>query len=187
MEHKSKHQKIHIIGGAGSGKTTLANRLAEEFGYPNYDLDHIGWGEHGKIPLQKRMEEIEKIVAQPNWITEGVYLWWIDPLLAQADLIIWLDIPYPITSWRIIKRHIKASLRGNNPHAGLKNLVIFLIGVGEHYYRKHPVTPAGPDDDFSLTRAAIKSELGRCMHKVVHCRSAKDIARLQACLVEEMV
>ena len=161
--------------------------MAEEFVYPNYDLDRIGWGKQGKVPLQQRMEAIDKIVAQPNWITEGVYLWWIDPLLEQADLIIWLDIPYPVTSWRIIKRHIRASLRGNNPHAGLKNLVTFLIGVGEYNYRKHPVTPAGPDDDFSLTRAAVRNELGRHMNKVVHCRSAKDVARLQARLAEKMV
>ena len=35
--------KIHIIGGPGSGKTWLADRLSAEFNVPAFDLDDIFW------------------------------------------------------------------------------------------------------------------------------------------------
>ena len=35
--------RIHIIGGAGSGKTTLARRLGTLLDAPYYDLDEIGY------------------------------------------------------------------------------------------------------------------------------------------------
>ena len=31
--------KIHIIGGSGSGKTFLADKLSKELGVQHYDLD----------------------------------------------------------------------------------------------------------------------------------------------------
>lgn len=35
--------KIHIVGGGGSGKTFLAERLSREYGIQHYDLDDIYW------------------------------------------------------------------------------------------------------------------------------------------------
>ena len=43
--------KIHIVGGPGSGKTFLAEKLSRELGIPHYDLDDIQWaneGDYGK-------------------------------------------------------------------------------------------------------------------------------------------
>lgn len=33
--------KIHIIGGPGSGKTFLAEKLSSQFWIPHYDLDDL--------------------------------------------------------------------------------------------------------------------------------------------------
>ena len=35
--------KIHIIGGSGSGKTYLADKLSKEYGITHYDLDELQW------------------------------------------------------------------------------------------------------------------------------------------------
>ena len=35
--------KIHIVGGPGSGKTYLAEKLSRELGSPHYDLDDVQW------------------------------------------------------------------------------------------------------------------------------------------------
>ncbi|MCP5097273.1 MAG: hypothetical protein GY943_17135 [Chloroflexi bacterium] len=171
-------QKIHIIGGAGTGKTTLASKLSAKLGYPCYYLDHIGWNETGKVPLDKRMSDVNQIIAKPQWITEGVFLWWTDPLLENADVIIWLDLPFSITVWRILKRHVLASLRGNNPHSGIKLLIKFVYGTAKQHYRKEPLVPASPDDDFAITRAATKQIIGKYEEKLIHYRRSKEVAQI---------
>ena len=167
------------MGGAGSGKTTLARWLTAALDYPCYELDQVGWTAVGKVPLSQRLTTIEQIASQPNWITEGAFLWWTDRLLAEADVIVWLDLPFPITSWRIIKRHILASWRGNNPHAGIMNLLRFIVGVGQSYYRQEPIQPQGPDDDFAITRAATRQILSHYHYKLIHCRQQREIEQFQ--------
>jgi shikimate kinase len=36
-----RYQRIHIIGGSGSGKSTIRAKLAAEVGIPVYDLDDL--------------------------------------------------------------------------------------------------------------------------------------------------
>lgn len=111
---ETRSLKIHIIGGPGSGKTTLARCIASKFGVPHYDLDHV---------LMKYGDQVEPITReafslaqQPGWVTEGVFLLWVDPLLCAADTIVLLEIPWQLAVWRILRRHINLSLRGINPH-----------------------------------------------------------------------
>jgi adenylate kinase family enzyme len=165
------YEKIHIIGGAGSGKTTLANLLSDRLGFPNFDLDKIGWRAHQKVPLDARLEVIDEILSRHRWITEGVFLWWTYALLEVADVIVWLDIPFRVAAWRIFKRHIIASIQRNNPHPGIINLFKFLHGVGTGYYKRPAIQPESRDDDFAITRAATEDLLKKYPDKVAHCRN----------------
>jgi len=53
-------QKIHIMGSAGSGKTTLAIWLSNALQISAFHLDQIGWNEAGKVSLDKRMSDISE-------------------------------------------------------------------------------------------------------------------------------
>lgn len=175
--------RIHIIGGPGSGKTTLAGRLAARTGSPAIDLDRIGYGEHGeKRSLAERRAAVAKIAPEPAWITEGIYLWWTDELLHWADVILWLDPPWRVAARRIVTRHLIASLRGSNRHAGIRLLVSFLRSA-RRYYRDPAREPAGPDDDGAVTRAATETVLARFRSKLIHCRSAAEVTELAHLLV----
>jgi hypothetical protein len=72
-------------------------------------------------------EDARAIAAESGWIAAGNFLIWTDPLLYQADVIVWLEIPWPIAIWRIISRHIIKSLRGINPYPGLRGIKLLLI------------------------------------------------------------
>lgn len=169
-------RRIHIIGMAGSGKTTLARQVADCLNAPCYELDVIGYenGFGAKRPLEQRQADIQKIVEQPSWIVEGAFLWWVDDLLAHADTIVWLDLHWRLCWWRIVVRHIKADLVRNNRHPGFRNMLRFAVGGRPYYTNPVPVTPSAPDDD-RANRAAVAQVLTAYEDKVVHCRRPADV------------
>lgn len=120
------------------------------------------------------------IIEQPRWVTEGAFLWWTEPLLEAADLIVWLDLPFRITGWRIVKRHVQLNLAGTNRHPDTGKLVRFLYRVWERQSRQTPLIPSAPDDDGATTRMAEAEVLAAHADKVIRCSGPADVARLKA-------
>lgn len=104
--------RIHIIGGAGSGKSFIAEQLGKQFNIPYFDLDNIFWdnnaNEYGvKAPLKVRDSKLKEIVEKPSWILEGVYFKWVAPSFKLADKIFVLNTPIEIQEERIWNRYEK--------------------------------------------------------------------------------
>lgn len=182
MNQPEKPKCIHIIGGAGSGKTTLAQQLGSHLGLPCYHLDKVAYegGAGRKIALDVKLESIRSIITQRGWITEGAFLWWTDPLLKAADVIIWLDLPFHISAWRIVKRHVQLSLSGTNPHPGTLKLIHFLGRILVRQTRKTALVPKALDDDAATTRIAEAQILSKYSDKVIHCTRPVDVVKLKA-------
>ena len=183
MRQQDRAQRVHIVGGPGSGKTTVALDLGRRIGVPAYDLDEIGYqgGAGDRRPLDARLADVCAIAAQPGWVTEGVFLGWTDELLRAADVILWLDMPWRVAAWRIIARHVRASLAGTNRHPGILRLLRFLR-FAMRYYRASEARPVVLDNDGSNSRAATSGHLEPFWGKVVLCRSADDVETLLASL-----
>ena len=173
--------RIHIVGSAGSGKTTLARQLSAQLAAPCYDLDEIAYvgGYGAKIPLETRLASLQPILAQPAWVTEGAFLWWTAALMDAADLIVWLDMPVYVNGWRIVTRHVRLSWAGTNRHPGFVKMVRFLVHVLRKQMRNTPIIPKAPDDDAATTRAATGEFLRAFQHKTIHCRRPADVARFR--------
>jgi shikimate kinase len=172
-------RRIHIIGGSGSGKTTLARVLARRLSVPAYDLDEVAYegGAGAKRTLGARLADVHRITAEPGWVTEGIYLWWTEAFLQAADVIVWLDLPWRIAAWRIVARHARASLAGNNRHPGLRKLCRFLRVARSYYVPGARHAPSAPDDDGATSRMATAQCLEALSARVVRCRHAADVAR----------
>ena len=107
--------KIHIIGGPGSGKTTLANKLSKELGIEHYDLDDLQWDNRSncygtKRDPAERDAMLSTLLEQDDWIIEGVYYKWCEKCFEDADKIYLLRVPRATWRARIIRRFVKRKL-----------------------------------------------------------------------------
>jgi adenylate kinase family enzyme len=108
--------KIHIIGGTGSGKTTLSRALANKFDLKIYELDDYYWKSEDNYTKKLTYDEMcstfsNLVKDEENFITEGCYYECIDELLEKADVIVFLNTPFKVRRKRIYMRFIKTKLR----------------------------------------------------------------------------
>jgi adenylate kinase family enzyme len=171
--------RIHIMGPAGSGKTTLAQQLASSLNIPFYEMDYIAWEEGypgTERSLETRLCDIEHIAAQPAWVAEGIFLTWTDELLRVADYIVWLDIPWPVAIKRIIIRRLRRSLARANPPSSLLKQLQFLKYIVIYYFGKNQKD----------TRRFIVQHLKIYDEKVRHLRYPSDVeAFFKSILIQE--
>ena len=106
--------KIHIVGGPGSGKTFLAEKLSRKLGIPHYDLDDIQWanetGYGKKRDIAERDALLEQILQRDDWIMEGVYYAWCGRCFEDADRIYLMTVPRPVYRFRILRRFLRRKL-----------------------------------------------------------------------------
>jgi adenylate kinase family enzyme len=123
-------EKIVIIGSAGAGKSTLAQELGSILNITVYHLDRIFWQRGWKEkPRDKRIDILQKILREKQWIIEGTYLSSSDPRLNAADTIIFLDIDPLLCLKRIMKRHheYQGRPRRDIPEGCTDKLTLFRI------------------------------------------------------------
>lgn len=100
-------KRIAIIGNAGSGKSTLAQKLHSITKLPVYHLDQYFFKPNWERPVREEYKIVhDSLCDKEEWIIEGVNLKLLDYRAAQADLIIFLDVPRYICLWRTFKRTI---------------------------------------------------------------------------------
>jgi adenylate kinase family enzyme len=88
-------QRWLVIGNSGSGKSTLARELARAHELAHLDLDSVAW--EPAQPLTRRaiadsLADIRGFMAErPRWVIEGCYADLLEPLLAHADALRFLN------------------------------------------------------------------------------------------------
>jgi adenylate kinase family enzyme len=101
-------EKIAIIGPSGSGKTTLTKDLSSTLKIQAFHLDRLFWqGDWIKVTRDNRVDILQHLVQEKQWIIEGNYINSTELHLIAADTIIFLDITPLVCLLRLIKRYRK--------------------------------------------------------------------------------
>jgi adenylate kinase family enzyme len=98
-----------IIGNSGSGKSWLAQRLAERLQVPWTDLDRTHWlsDEHSIARPRAEALAMARVAAeQERWVIEGVYGWIASELLPRTTTLIWLSVADEVCVANIRQREI---------------------------------------------------------------------------------
>ncbi|MGB8816262.1 MAG: hypothetical protein WCC74_03485 [Minisyncoccia bacterium] len=100
--------KIIIIGDAGRGKSTLAEKLSKKLEIKNYSTDDFYYEVKFTKPRnsEESLNKISKIFHDDKWIVEGTTQWLLSPGFDSADIIIYLRYNSIFYQWfSLIRRH----------------------------------------------------------------------------------
>ncbi len=107
-------RRAWVVGSCGSGKTTVARRIAGLLGSHSVHVDDYIWLPGWKLRDRGEMLALlEERLRGSDWVMEGnlgrdaVRLW---KIADRADLIVWLDLPFGLTFRRLVWRCIRRSL-----------------------------------------------------------------------------
>jgi adenylate kinase family enzyme len=130
-------QRIIIIGNSGSGKTHLALKLSDHFGYPLIQLDRLFW-EPGGFKIQRPKEmvcaEISHLCQNKNWIVEGVFGELAKEFIPNADFLVWLDLDWETCSQSLHRRGSESS-KQLDPTSAEENFQKLLKWTEEYWQR----------------------------------------------------
>lgn len=104
-------KKISIIGGPGTGKSTLSKNLGKVLDLPVYHLDAIDHLENWKTRDSKERDEIIlQKVNEAEWVMDGTYKGTLEKRVEKSDMIIFLNYSKLARLKGIFSRYFK--LRG---------------------------------------------------------------------------
>jgi adenylate kinase family enzyme len=104
--------RVAVFGTTGSGKSWLAERLAARHGLRLIELDRLYWGRDWQpATLELFRHRVEREIRDGDWIVVGNYGQVRDLVWSAADTLIWLDLPFPLVMWRLLRRTIGRVLR----------------------------------------------------------------------------
>jgi adenylate kinase family enzyme len=103
-------RRVLVCGVTGSGKSTLAATLAGVLDLPYTEIDGL---QHGPdwTPRPQFLDEVQALAAGDAWITEWQYRAARPVLLARADLLVWLDLPFRVSMTRLVGRTVRRRVR----------------------------------------------------------------------------
>lgn len=98
-------RRIMIVGGPGSGKSTVGLALGRALGLPVFHLDRLYWGPGwSTLSPEDREAALARVLALPGYVLEGSTPATYGARLADCDTLIWLDLNPGLRLLRILAR-----------------------------------------------------------------------------------
>ncbi len=98
-------RRVVVVGTCGSGKTTLAARLARKLDVPHVELDALHWEPDWTEADDDRFRKrVGQAASENKWVVDGNYRLARDIVWPRADTIVWLDYSLSLVLWRLVRR-----------------------------------------------------------------------------------
>ena len=121
MKKHSSGTRINVVGTSGSGKSTFSKRIAEGLNIPYVQLDELfwkpNWAESTDEELFSRLEEA---LSSNGWVLDGNYSRTQPIKWKRVQLVVYLDLPFHVVLYRIIKRSLVRGFKNEELWAGNK-------------------------------------------------------------------
>ena len=96
------YKKLVVVGTTSSGKSTLAEQLAQKIGGDFIELDALNWGPNWKPARNETLRaRAEKATRAPCWVVAGNYRTTRPITWPRAEAVIWLDYSLWVVFWRL--------------------------------------------------------------------------------------
>ena len=157
-------RRVAVFGTTGSGKSWLAERLAERAGLRVVELDALFWGRDWQpAPVDLFRHRVERETNEDGWIV----VW------HPADTLVWLDLPLPVVMSRLLRRTVKRAvtreeLWGTGNRETLSNAFLSRNSILLYALKTH----GRNRERFAKECDALAGE-----KRVVRLRSQRDIER----------
>lgn len=149
-------RRVHVIGTSGSGKTTVAEALADKLGIRHIELDAIHWQPGWiELPNEELIERVSEAVQEDAWVIDGNYRVVRQLLWDRVDTIVWLDMPFiPVflrMLWRTIRRIVTREELWNTNTEGIDALIgqdsmpLWVIKTHKMRREEYPPLLASPE------------------------------------------
>lgn len=135
--------RIVVVGATGSGKTTLAGKIAQRLSIPHTETDSIYWRPNwDPIPLDEFRLRMETITRREQWVIDGNYSKVRDLVWSRADTLVWLDYPFLLVFWRLLKRSIPRAFSRvelwNGNHETFRNMFLSRDSLFVWLFQSYP-------------------------------------------------
>jgi adenylate kinase family enzyme len=101
--------RLHILGAAGSGTTTLGAALAARLRCPHHDTDTFFWLPSDppftdQRPAAERVALLAPLLAAPSWVLSGSLCGWGDVFIPLFERVVFLALPHDARMARLHRR-----------------------------------------------------------------------------------
>ena len=113
--------RINVVGTSGCGKSTVGKRLAERLSVPYIQLDELYWKSNwGESTDEELFPKLEKALSPDEWVLDGNYNRTTSIKWKRVQMVVYLDLPFHIVLYRIIRRSLLRGIRNEELWHGNK-------------------------------------------------------------------
>ncbi|HEX7542314.1 MAG TPA: AAA family ATPase [Anaerolineales bacterium] len=95
-------RRIAVVGTTGSGKSMLAENIAQRLHIPHFELDAFHWKPNWtEAPRDATRQRVEAFTRTEAWVTDGNYGFLRDTIWPRLQAVVWLDYPLPVILWQL--------------------------------------------------------------------------------------